>query len=364
MIRRRRMSERSALLNVRVFNGRRLTDPGRVVIDGEVIGSDVSGARRLDADGAVLLPGLIDAHVHLRNRHTLEALAAWGVTTALDMATWPNDLVTSLRNHVGLTDIRSAGLPAIGPAGPHAHFPGMPSEAVVLDPQGGERFVENRISEGADYIKIVLEAAGDGGPDRRTAATVVQAAHRSNKQVVAHAASIGAYRLALDTGADVITHIPLTPFDKADVARMAGERRVAVPTLTMMRAMAAVRGQPASFDEALRNVAALHRAGVPILAGTDAAQQQGMPVHVAHGESLHDELALLVQAGLSESEVVRAATVLPAKHFGLSDRGAIAPGLRADLVLIGGDALADIHATRRIQRVWCAGVEYAPNASG
>ena len=49
---------------------------------------------------------------------------------------------------------------------------------------------------------------------------------------------------------------------------------------------------------------------------------------------------------------------LPARHFGLADRGAVEPGKRADLLLLSGDPVADITATRRIQRVWCAGVEY------
>jgi imidazolonepropionase-like amidohydrolase len=65
----------------------------------------------------------------------------------------------------------------------------------------------------------------------------------------------------------------------------------------------------------------------------------------------------LVDAGLSISAALRAATSLPAKHFGLSDRGAVEPGLRADLVLVDGDPLADISATRAIRRVWLAGVE-------
>ena len=75
------------------------------------------------------------------------------------------------------------------------------------------------------------------------------------------------------------------------------------------------------------------------------------------GESLHRELELLVVAGLSTIDALRAATSLPAKHFGLSDRGIIAPGHRADLVLIADDPIADISATRSIQRVWCGGME-------
>ena len=97
---------------------------------------------------------------------------------------------------------------------------------------------------------------------------------------------------------------------------------------------------------------------MPILAGTDANAGPGIPFSPRHGESLHEELELLIEAGLSTVEALRAATVLPAQYFGLHDRGVIEPGRRADLVLIDGDPIADIRATRQIRRVWCAGVEH------
>ena len=78
---------KTALANVRVFDGRRLREPATVVIDGDSIGKDPAGARVIDCDGAVLLPGLIDAHVHLYGREDLEQLSGFGVTTALDMGT-------------------------------------------------------------------------------------------------------------------------------------------------------------------------------------------------------------------------------------------------------------------------------------
>jgi imidazolonepropionase-like amidohydrolase len=76
-----------------------------------------------------------------------------------------------------------------------------------------------------------------------------------------------------------------------------------------------------------------------------------------YGESMHDELALLVDAGLSTAEALRAATSTAAHAFSLDDRGAITPGLRADLVLVDGDPLTDIAAARRVLRVWCGGIE-------
>jgi imidazolonepropionase-like amidohydrolase len=103
-------------------------------------------------------------------------------------------------------------------------------------------------------------------------------------------------------------------------------------------------------------VRALHDAGVPILAGTDANATPAAPASPAFGESLHDELGLLVDAGLTPGEALAAATSVPADRFGLGDRGRIAEGLRADLVLLDADPLEDVSATRRIQGVWCAGV--------
>jgi imidazolonepropionase-like amidohydrolase len=98
-------------------------------------------------------------------------------------------------------------------------------------------------------------------------------------------------------------------------------------------------------------VRALRAAGVPLLAGTDA------PVlgRGVHGASLHRELELLVEAGLTPVETLAAATSVPASVFGLADRGRIAPGLRADLLLVAGDPTRQITATRAIRRVWARG---------
>src|ERR1700683_4626837 len=78
-----------ALTNVRVFDGRRLVPGSTVVIEDALIGSDPAAARRVDGAGRVLLPGLIDAHVHVDSPQHLAALASYGVTTALDMASVP-----------------------------------------------------------------------------------------------------------------------------------------------------------------------------------------------------------------------------------------------------------------------------------
>ena len=89
--------------------------------------------------------------------------------------------------------------------------------------------------------------------------------------------------------------------------------------------------------------------------------------HSAHGLSLHAELAALVDAGLAPADALTAATAVPAAHFGLHDRGRLAPGHRADLVLVDGDPTADITATTRIVAVWRGGIRQdrgrAPDAA-
>jgi hypothetical protein len=114
-----------------------------------------------------------------------------------------------------------------------------------------------------------------------------------------------------------------------------------------------VGAMPGDIAHALAAVRLLHDAGVPILAGTDAPNPG-----TAHGASLHRELELLVQAGLSPLEALQAATSSAARAFRLDDRGRIARGLRADVVLVDGDPTTDIRMTRAVVGVWKEGRRY------
>jgi imidazolonepropionase-like amidohydrolase len=104
------------------------------------------------------------------------------------------------------------------------------------------------------------------------------------------------------------------------------------------------------FEQSLIVVRELHKAGVTILPGTDVGTAFQLP-----GFSLHDELSLLVKAGLSEMQTLQAATRNPARAFNLKDQGTIEPGMRADLVLLESNPLADIDNTRKIRTVVAGG---------
>ncbi|GAB5588863.1 hypothetical protein Unana1_03763 [Umbelopsis nana] len=328
-------SEKIALKNVRVFDGDKLLDPSTVVIDGELIGTDPTGAKELDCSGAVLLPGLIDAHIHLMGVKDLEILISYGVTTGLDMGTWPIELLNSLRGRKGLTDIRSSGIPASAPGSMHSHF--IPKESLITGLQEAKDFVPKRIAEGSDYIKIIADIPW---PDQEMVNLLTAEAHRHGKLAIAHATTLAPFHMAQVAKVDMITHVPTDKcLDQDAVNRMVAENTIAIPTLTMMETVTKLSAGLYDYVRSKDSVTAMYESGMPILAGSGANSVPGLPWQVPHGESIHYELELLVEAGLSTLDAIRAATSLPAKYFGLIDRGVIEPGRRADLVLIAEDPL-------------------------
>ena len=111
------------------------------------------------------------------------------------------------------------------------------------------------------------------------------------------------------------------------------------------------------LDDAFSSVMALHKSGVDILAGSDVSEPIPSLGGLAHGASLHQELQMLVAAGLTPIEALRAATSTPARRFGLNDRGRIVTGVRADLLLVDGDPTANINETLSIRAVWRRGIQ-------
>jgi hypothetical protein len=126
---------------------------------------------------------------------------------------------------------------------------------------------------------------------------------------------------------------------------------VRLPKLGLKLTAAEVADARVLFREDLKLVGRMHRAGVPLLAGTDAPFPLVVP-----GNSLHEELALLVEAGLSPAAALRAATLNPAQCLGReADLGAVEPGKLADLVLLARNPLADIHNTQAVAAVLVGG---------
>lgn len=375
------MTVESAVTNVRVFADGQLSPPRTVfIIDGQIADGATPGpsAAIVDGQGGTLLPGLIDCHAHVSTAAHLRAMADFGITTVLDMGAPHFDATMALKNQPGLPTLLSAGRPASGPGSMFITKMGNLPSTGVAGVQDAERFVADRVAEHSDYIKILIEdphVPGAKPLPHATIAALVVAAHAAGLLAIAHVVSAATMRTALTAGADIVTHTAVSTEPDDDLVRLIAARPVTIiPTLTMMDGVVqtigrqpllrllslAIKDLRMNYGNARATVAAFHRAGRTILVGTDSNDEQGAPFHPPHGRSIHEELARLVDAGLTPSEALDGATRLAADAFGLEDRGRIAPGLRADLVLVDGDPTHDITASTAISGVWIAGERLAP----
>ncbi|MBB4685239.1 amidohydrolase family protein [Amycolatopsis jiangsuensis] len=385
------------ITGARVFDGEDLLGDVDVEVVEDTIasvgGSRPAGAELIDGTGATVLPGLIDAHTHTDEESLRQALT-FGVTTELDMVSIPermNPLRRLAAESDDLADVRSSSI-GLTPANGHPHQvrtgEGDPPWPTASRADEVPAFVEDRIAEGADYLKVLVEDGhlfGFSLP--RLAPELVAAtareAHARGKLVVAHAMTVETAEQVVDAGVDGLTHLFFDqPHSGELIEKIAAAGVFVIPTLSVITSITGestgaelakdprVRAKltPEWLDNlsgtiatsshenlgyAFETLAALHRAGVDILAGTDAAHL-GAP-GMAHGVSLHGELRLLVRAGWTPIEALRAVTSVPARRFGLADRGRIRPGLRADLTMVTGDPTVTIGDTLEVQRVWRGG---------
>ncbi|MCO5972793.1 amidohydrolase family protein [Actinoallomurus soli] len=386
------------ITGARVFDGEDLLGVVDVeVADGTIVsvaGRRPEGVELIDGTGATLLPGLIDAHTHT-DAESLRQSLTFGITTELDMLSMPERMIPLRRQVAESSDLADVRSPSVGltPADGHPHQlrqgEGDPPWPTATRVDEIPAFVEGRIAEGADYLKVLVEDGhlfGSSLPRLapELVAATVREGHARNTMVLAHAMTIETADQVVDAGVDGLTH---SFFDRPHtdelIEKIAAAGIFVIPTLTVI---ASITGEPAgaqlaqdprvsskltptwldnlsgtmamspaeNFGYALETLAALHRAGVDILAGTDAAHL-GAP-GMAHGASLHGELRLLVMGGFTPMEALRAATSVPARRFGLDDRGRIKPGLRADLTLVAGDPTTTIGDTLSVQRVWRGGI--------
>ena len=394
-------SRKVVIRNVRVFDGLQLEERVRdVLIDDGLIGaettSDANADEVVDGTGCTLLPGLIDAHVHITHEADLLVLASYGITTAMDMACWPTSKVESLRafsRHEAVTEMRSAGLPATATGSLHSKvLPELPSQALIDGAEGAEQFVDDRIKEGSDYIKMIADVPG---PSQATLDAISFAAQARGKITITHSSMVMTWKMAVNSGTNLITHCPRDGVtDDKVVSEMVSRKQVVVPTLVMMEGIckgpsfwAALglltkpsllmsiisiqktkrrlnpNAKPDNYENCRQSITRMHAAGIPIFAGTDANSLKQSPAPCPLGPSFHRELVLLVQAGLSPLETLRAATSGPAQFFGMDDRGLIQVGKRADLVMVTGNPLVDIGATAALRRVWIGGKQVQRIAS-
>jgi imidazolonepropionase-like amidohydrolase len=386
------------ITNVRIFDGHRVISRGSVLVQGgriAAVGSETEATTRVrtvDGTGNTLLPGLIDAHTHVSSREQLRQALVFGVTTELDMGS-DYRFAAAMRqaraagSNRDAADMLSAGTLATAPGG-------HPTESSRQIPtlsktQEAQAFVDARIAEGSEYIKVIWDEGsityGRSIPalTRDTVEAIIDAAHARGELVTIHPGSQREMRSAIEAGADGFAHLLIGDTLAPDFGTFAAQHGVFVtPTLTLLQSIVgeasgkglledsqlapylsptdaaalqrtySVPGTPAKVSYVEEAIRQLQTAGVPILAGTDAPN-----VGIVHGASLHREIELLVNAGLTPTQALIAATSAPAKAFGLVDRGEIAVGKRADLVLVRGDPTARITATRNVVAIWKAGIE-------
>ena len=381
---------------VRVFDGAKIIPETDVLIaKGKIkeIGPDlpVGDAKVVDGTGKTLLPGLIDAHVHVHGAETLEQALIFGVTTELDMM-MPPQLERQLKtsDSDNRASFFSAGYPATVPGGHGTEYGGQ--VPTLITASEAEAFVENRIREGSDYIKIMYTAGVDTGRmnlpptlSRATLAAVIAAAHKHQRLAVVHIGSELGARNAIEAGADGLAHLFRGHSSPRDFGELvAAHHAFVIPTLSVMHAVCgpesagsrlvkdphlapyltraakdrlketfpSARSGLLSCEAAPQALRQLEETGALIVAGTDAPNPG-----TTYGASLHGELEMYVEAGLTPTEALTTATSAPAQAFHIPDRGRIAPGLRADLLLVNGHPDEDIRATRNIQAVYKAGVQ-------
>lgn len=366
--------------------------PGAVLVDGEriaAVGSRLeapSDAERLHLEGATILPGLIDCHVHLSDSglpdataqdadppalrvlrmadHARRTLAA-GVTTVRDVG-GRDHLEFALRRAVadGLV-----GAPRLVLAGKIVSMttPGASSWRGMYREADGPwelaKAVREQIAAGADVIKLMATGAvlapghelpGVAQLTSEELRAAIDAAHSLGRRVAAHAHGIEGIRRAVEAGVDTIEHGTHLHEDPAVARAMASRGVFLVPTLKALANIADAPG-PGIPDEIVAKArerrtdrdatfALALAESVPIAMGTDAATPFNR-----HGENAQ-ELALMVELGMSPMAAIVASTQSAARAIGRDDLGVLARGRLADIVVWDGDPLADIRVLQRRPR--------------
>lgn len=341
-------------------------------------------AQVIDLAGRTLLPGLIDAHVHLsslalpqlemQTRNPGPDLQAYGltfvsrqmleggITTVRDCGSYGRSLFT-LRQAIELGLCAGPRLVLCGQivaaTSPGARaFAGMYREAD--GPDDMRKAVREQIRQGADFIKVMATGAltvpdEDINPAQMTLEelrAIVDEAHRMGFKVASHAEGLGGIKLSVEAGVDTLEHGEMSYRDPQVLEAMAEKGIILVPTLCVFEAVANAKAAFPQWmldqakrlgESALKTVGAARQAGVMLAMGADAGP---------HGENAR-ELVKMVEAGLSPMEGIHAATIIAARACGLEHEiGAVAVGRVADLLVIDGDPLQDVRLFTQSERRW------------
>lgn len=335
---------------VNIFDGEKWRDEKFVVVhEGWITELSV---QRPDLDlpyretrGQMLMPGLIDAHVHVWG-DALQQSLNFGVTTVIDMFGDPSFLqqhkaARAEAQQAKHADIFGAGYLVTAPNG-HGTQYGIPVPT-LSEPSAAHQAQQLAVVHVADHASAMdaVKAGADGLVhsffDRPASDELVQLI-RSNGTFI----------------------IPTMVFYEGMLRGELNDELLTAEDLTLPASAEASLNQsfgntnfPAHFyDNLLLTTERLYEAGVPILAGSDAPNPG-----TAHGWSLLVELEMLQRAGLPLESVLHAATAAPAQAFALSHQGRIAEGMKADLLLLDSDATTNLRALFHPQAVWKNGFE-------
>jgi imidazolonepropionase-like amidohydrolase len=395
----------TAIKNAQIFNGENIIDDKLILIEGERIlsigGVIPTGATVIDANGATLMPGLIDSHVHTDIEGLHDALL-FGITTELEMnGRWSSSQRKNIAKRHDIADLRSPGMGVTPPGGHPTQYMKSSNNLLiklffrypfVSNPDEAVRFVNKQVTSGADYIKIFIEDGSTVGFPGLTVISddtllaAVKESHRLGKMAIAHVTTSEGAQKAISAGVDGLAHlffdrritqeltaaivssgafvtptlVTLSTAFGNSAAELAADKRVSSRLskkwLNSLSRSMNVYPQ-GKLEDAFASVKALHNAGVDILAGSDVSEPIPILGGLAHGASLHNELQLLVAAGMKPIEALRSATSIPARRFGLTDRGRIVSGARADLLLVEGDPITKISDTLSILNIWRCGAK-------
>lgn len=357
------------------------------VVDGFVSAASVPGdVTLIDLSDKFVLPGLMDAHVHLTHElgpdsrtdmlHVTTSTAALmgamyakrtldaGFTTVRDLGAKP-EAIYALRDAVNKGYVQGPRIFAAGSSlaatGGHGDVDGVKAELLTLwtpeticdGPYDCRRATRFAIKYGADWIKItatggVLSDTATGTDQQMTddeLQEIVQTAHGLGVRVAAHAHGTDGIKAALRAGVDSIDHGSF--LDRESIGLLKATGAYLVPTLSPgYKIPPQMDGNP-FFTDAIKakahaasaasktSFANAYKAGVKIAFGTDSSVTK-------HGENA-DEFAMMVENGMTEMDAIRSATVTTAALLDMSDSlGTIEPGKLADIIAVDHNPLDDI----------------------